>query len=106
MGISRSTNKKTEEVKPLDLTISVTRAKDFTKDDQEGCTIAFDMIVNDVTIYGCYYREGKDKKGNDYSLVSFPSKKSGEKYFNHAYVRLSPEQVEEIGKQIEKVLEA
>lgn len=104
MGISK--NKKAEKPEALDLTFNVRRAKDFTKDGQDGCCIGFDMDVNNVTIYGCFYREGHTKKGDEYALVSFPSQKSGDKYYNHAYVRLSDEQIEEIAKQIEKVLEA
>ena len=59
-----------------------------------------------VRVSGCFYREGHTKKGDEYALVSFPSQKSGDTYYKHAYVRLSDEQIDEIAKQIEKVLEA
>ena len=105
MAVSR--NKKTEEKaeQAQVLAIEVLRAHDLTKDDQEGCNIAVDLKINGVTIYGCFYREGKDKKGNDYSMVSFPSHQGKDgKYYNYAYVKLTDEDVEKISKDIEKLL--
>lgn len=92
--------KKKEETKEQALEIKVARAKDFSKDDKT--TIAFDMVVNGVTIYGCYYREGT-KNGKDYAMVAFPSRKDdkSDKYYNHAYVKLSDDDVENIASQIE-----
>lgn len=85
------------------LTIEVTRAKDFSKDNNTA--IAFDMKVNGVTIYNCWYREGKKKDGADYTMVSFPSRKAeGDKYYNHAYVKLSDADIDNISKQIETLL--
>lgn len=105
MAVSR--NKKTENKaeQAQALTIEVLRAHDLTKDDQEGCNIAVDLKINGVTIYGCFYREGKDKKGNDYSMISFPSHKGNDgKYYNYAYVKLTDEDVEKISGDIEKLL--
>lgn len=105
MAVSR--NKKTEEKaeQAQALAIEVLRAHDLTKDDQEGCNIAVDLKINGVTIYGCFYREGKDKKGNDYSMVSFPSHQGKDgKYYNYTYVKLTDEDVEKISKDIEKIL--
>lgn len=104
MAINKKAGAAKAEKKAADLTIEVTRAKDFSKD--EGTTIAFDMKVNGVQIYGCWYREGVDKKGNDYTLVSFPSRKdeSSGKYYNYAYVELSDDQKDDIAKQIEALL--
>ena len=105
MAVSR--NKKTEEKaeQAQALAIEVLRAHDLTKDDQEGCNIAVDLKINGVTVYGCFYREGKDKKGNDYSMVSFPSHQGKDgKYYNYAYVKLTDEDVEKISKDIEKLL--
>lgn len=105
MAVSR--NKKTEEKaeQAQALVIEVLRAHDLTKDDQEGCNIAVDLKINGVTIYGCFYREGKDKKGNDYQMVSFPSHQGKDgKYYNYAYVKLTDEDVEKISKDIEKLL--
>ena len=105
MAVSR--NKKTEEKaeQVQALAIEVLRAHDLTKDDQEGCNIAVDLKINGVTIYGCFYREGKDKNGKDYQMVSFPSHQGKDgKYYNYAYVKLTDEDVEKISKDIEKLL--
>lgn len=105
MAVSR--NKKTEEKteQAQALVIEVLRAHDLTKDDQEGCNIAVDLKINGVTIYGCFYREGKDKNGKDYSMISFPSHKGNDgKYYNYAYVKLTDEDVEKISGDIEKLL--
>ena len=92
--------KKEEVTEQQTLEIKVTRAKDFSKDDNTA--IAFDMVVNGVTIYGCYYREGT-KNGKDYAMVAFPSRKDDKtgKYYNHACVKLSDADVENIASQIE-----
>ena len=105
MAVSR--NKKTEEKaeQAQALVIEVLRAHDLTKDDQEGCNIAVDLKINGVTIYGCFYREGKDKNDKDYQMVSFPSHQGKDgKYYNYAYVKLTDEDVEKISKDIEKLL--
>ena len=96
-------DKTTETKKETQLTIRVTRANDFTKDGKT--SIAFDMEVNGVTIYGCWYREG-EKDGKEWSMVNFPSiqdEKTG-KYYSHAYVKLTQDQVDEIAKQLENLL--
>lgn len=94
---------KAEAEKTADLTIEVSRVKDLA--DEKGTCIAFDMQVNGVTIYGCYYREGKQKDGKDYSMVAFPSRKVADgKYYKHAYVKLSDADVDNISKQIEALL--
>lgn len=94
---------KAEAEKSAALSIEVKSAKDFSK--EEGTAISFTMVVNGVTIYNCWYREGKKKDGSDYSMVSFPSRKAenGE-YYNHAWVKLSDEDVDNISKQIEALL--
>lgn len=103
-----SNKKKTEEPKEqAALTWEIKRAKDLTKEGADGCTIGFDAVFNGITVYGCFYREGKGKNGKDYQMISFPSHKGGDgKYYNYAYVSLSDEQVDAISKDIEKVLEA
>lgn len=108
MAVNR--NKKAEESKNVEqaqeLALEVLRAKDFTKDGEDGCQITFDLKVNGiVTIYGCWYREGKDKTGKDYQMVSFPSQKGKDgKYYNHAYLKLQQSDVYFISKEIEKLL--
>lgn len=106
---SKKTEKSAEQAQAQAqaLTIEVLRAKDFTKDDakENECSIVFDMKVNGVTIYGCWYRTGSDKKGEDYEMVSFPSQKGKDgKYYNHAYVQLQQSDIDFISSEIEKLL--
>ena len=104
---SKKTEKSAEQTQAQALTIEVLRAKDFTKDDakENECSIVFDMKVNGVTIYGCWYRTGSDKKGEDYEMVSFPSQKGKDgKYYNHAYVQLQQSDIDFISSEIEKLL--
>ena len=104
---SKKTEKSAEQAQAQALTIEVLRAKDFTKDDakENECSIVFDMKVNGVTIYGCWYRTGSDKKGEDYEMVSFPSQKGKDgKYYNHAYVQLQQSDIDFISFEIEKML--
>ena len=104
---SKKTEKPAEQAQAQALTIEVLRAKDFTKDDakENECSIVFDMKVNGVTIYGCWYRTGSDKKGEDYEMVSFPAQKGKDgKYYNHAYVQLQQSDIDFISSEIEKML--
>lgn len=105
MAIKKNSKKEaeTKEVKQLEITVK--RAKDFS--DDEKTSIAIDLEVNGVTIYNCWYREGKKKDGSDYSMVAFPSRedpKNKGKYYNHAYVKLSEEDIENIAAQIEQLI--
>ena len=105
MAIKKNSKKEaeTKEVKQLEITVK--RAKVFS--DDEKTSIAIDLEVNGVTIYNCWYREGKKKDGTDYSMVAFPSRedpKNKGKYYNHAYVKLSEEDVENIAGQIEQLI--
>lgn len=80
--------------------VKVTRAKEF----KEG-QVVFDMIVNGITIYSCWYREGKDKNGKDYTIVSFPSQKaSNGKYYNHCWFKIEDSLKEEIVAQLQKLV--
>lgn len=90
--------KKKEAEKAIDHEIKVTRAKELEN------VIMFDMKVNDVTIYGCSYKVLTRKdNGEEFGKVGFPSTKSGETWYNHAFVKLSPADVETIEKQLEKL---
>lgn len=95
MALSKT---KTEEKKVINHEIEVTRAKELEN------VIMFDMKVNDVTIYGCSYRVLTRKDtGEEFGKVGFPSKKSGDIYYNHAFVKLSSADIENIEKQLEKL---
>jgi len=99
--------KKTEETKVEEaqaLVIEVLRAKDFTKEGED-CSISVDLKINGVTIYGCWYREGKNKKGEDYQMISFPSHQGKDgKYYNYVYVKLQQSDIDFICKELEKLL--
>lgn len=90
-----------KEETPKDHEIEVTRATAFKNGN-----IGFDMLVNDVKIYGCIYVQGKNKKGEDYAFVSFPSRKADDgNYYNHAYVKLSEKDEDTIEKALEAMVE-
>lgn len=67
-------------------------------------TFAFDMMVNGIKIYSCWYRQGV-KNGKEWSMISFPSQKGAdEKYYNHVFFPISDELKAAIEKQIESLL--
>ena len=104
MAIKKNTKKseETKEVKQLEITVK--RAKDFS--DDEKTSIAVDLEVNGVTIYNCWYREGLKKDGTEYAMIAFPSRKDEktDKYYNHAYVQFSKEDIANIAEQIEQLI--
>ena len=74
--------------------IVVKRAKEFD------WGISFDMIVNDVTIYGCKLITNK----KDETFVAFPQRQGTDgKYYKYAFVNLSEEEEKDIIAQIEKM---
>ena len=79
----------------------VTRAKEVNEN-----TVVFEMIVNGVTIYGCWYREGEDQNGKDYTMISFPSQKSDKdgKYYNHCWFKIEDDVKEDIIAQLQKMV--
>lgn len=98
MAINKKANKETK--KPVNHEIEITRAKEF-----DDC-ISFDMIVNDITVYGCRYRTYTDKKsGEERNFIAFPSYKgkNGE-YYSHVYFPVSDDDLTAIEKGIEAVL--
>lgn len=85
-------------------TVNVTRAKDFTKDGGK-TVIGFDMTVNGIQIYGCWYRVATNKQGEDFASVSFPSHKGADdKYYNYAWFNISETVLTAIEKQIEALI--
>lgn len=91
--------KKNEEKKIENHEIEVTRAHAL----DNGVTM-FDAVINGVTIYGMNYRILQYKDGSgEFGKVGFPSKKQGDKYYNHAFVKFTDEDIEEIDKQIDKL---
>lgn len=79
--------------------VEVKRAKQFESGD-----IAFDMLVNGISIYNCTYKSG-EKDGREYAFVSFPSRKGkDDKYYSHVYFKIDDDLLHEIESQIEKLL--
>lgn len=67
---------------------------------QNGTMVVADIIVNDVTIYGC--RVVESQKGD---FLAFPSHKGKDgNYYNYAYVRLSDEEQKKVLADIEKMI--
>ena len=94
MALSKKKETTTETIK--DHEIKITRVKELEN------VIMFDMIVNDVTIYGCSYKVLTRKdNGEEFGKVGFPSKKQGDTWYNQAFVKLSNVDVENIEKQLE-----
>ena len=95
----KGSTKKTEEPKAI-YDVKVTRAKEF-----DGGAVTFDMIVNGVQLYGCWYREGQDKNGKDYEMISFPSQKGKDgKYYNHCWFKVDDDTKADIIDQLQKLV--
>ena len=91
--------KKDAETKET-LKIEVTRAKELPD------VVMFDMTVNGVTIYGCSYKTFERKDGSgEFAKIDFPSRKGNDgKYYKHAYVKLSAEDVTTIEEQLNALI--
>ena len=89
----------------VDYVVNVLRAKDLTEKSKLDANVAFDMEVNDIKIYGCWLKEGSDKDGKEYSLISLPSKKGKDgNYYSVVWFPISKELTKEIREQIVKML--
>lgn len=87
---------KKPEKKSAVTSMEVTRAMAF-----ENGGVVFDIIINGVSIYNCRVVEGKNG-----DFISFPSHKGKDnKYYSHAYIKLTDEDQAEIISQVEKMLE-
>lgn len=81
--------------------IKVLRAKQFDN------AIAFDVRINGVSIYGCWYRtyEDRNKPGEEVGFVSFPSRKGNDgKWYSHAFIKIEKDAMEVLEKQLEEAL--
>lgn len=79
--------------------VKVTRAKEF-----DNGNVTFDMVVNGVTVYGCWYREG-EKDGKEYQMISFPSQKGKDgKYYSHAWFKIEDDVKSDIIAQLQKLV--
>lgn len=92
------TKKKEATAEIVNHEIKVTRVKELDN------VIMFDMVVNDVSIYGCSYKVlTNHETKEEFGKVGFPSKKSGDTWYNQAYVKLSAADMENIEKQLESM---
>ena len=92
----KGSQKKTLETK-RDFECVVTRAKEV----KEG-TVAFDMEVNGVKIYGCWYKEGTNK---EYQIVNLPQEKGKDgEYYSIVWFPMSKEVREDIIDQLQKLV--
>lgn len=92
------TKKETAENVTFD--IKVTRVKEIKEN-----TYAFDMVVNGITIYGCYLNEGINASGEEYSVINFPASKGKDnKFYNHVYFKIDEKLHDEICEKIGALL--
>ena len=92
-GSTKKETKNTYDVK-------VTRAKEM-----DNGNVTFDMVVNGVTIYGCWYLEGTSKNGKDYQMISFPSQKGKDgKYYSHAWFKIEDDVKDDIIAQLQELV--
>lgn len=78
----------------------VTRANEV----REG-NVVFDMVVNGITIYSCWYIEGTNKKGEPYQIISFPSQKfDNGKYYSHCWFKIEDDVKADIIDQLQKLV--
>lgn len=95
----KGSTKKTQETK-RNFECFVTRAKEV----KEG-TVAFDMEVNGVKIYGCWYKEGTNKDGKEYQIVNLPQEKGKDgEYYSIAWFPMSKKVKEDIIDQLQKLV--
>lgn len=67
-------------------------------------TFAFDMTVNGIKIFGCFYRQGI-KDGKEWSMITFPSHKGNNgKYYNYVMFPITKELQAEIERQMTSLL--
>ena len=91
--------------KRVEYVVNVLRAKDFTEKANIDTNVAFDMEVNGIKIYGCWFKEGTSKDGKDYSVISLPSQKGKDGiYYSVAWFPISKELTKEIRDQIVNIL--
>lgn len=92
--------KEEKQVTDLQYSVRVFRASCYTEN-----SFAFDMEVNGIKIYGCWYKQGKSKTGNDYAFVDFPARKGKDgNYYNVVFFPISKELQQDIARQIESLL--
>lgn len=91
--------KKNSEAKETAYVIKVLQAKEFNG------SYAFDMNVNGINIYNCWFKTFTRKDGSEFDSVSFPSHKGNDgKYYSYAWFKLTDEMISDIANQISSLL--
>lgn len=101
MALSRGkkSEQEQEEIKDHDIKV------EHVRDTKYG--VFFDLCINGVAIYGCSWIEGQKKDGTEYRFISFPSHKGkDDKYYNHAYVKLSDNDIDSIEKTLQDSIDS
>ncbi len=89
-----------ENKKACEYDVKVVRAKEF-----DGGSVSFDLVVNGINIYGLWYREYTNKKGEEGNLISFPSRKGNDdKYYNHCWFPIDNDIKADIIDQLVKLV--
>lgn len=84
----------------VEYSVEVIKAKEV----KDGIII-FDMEVNGIKIYSCWYNEYKTKDGKDGIMLSFPSYKGSDgNYYNYVWFPISADLKANIIAQIEKLV--
>ena len=74
------------------------------KEVKEG-VVSFDMTINGITIYGCWYKECTGKDGKEYQIISFPQEKGADgKYYNKVWFPISNELKEVIITMLQELV--
>lgn len=106
----KTTAKKTEAKETKDTkkfkvnSLTVLRAKQLKSSGKVSQTIAFDMEVNGIKIYGCYYLAG-EKKGKEWSMIKLPEHKgSDDNYYSIVWFPISNDFVELVEEQLNELV--
>lgn len=98
----KKTNKDAEK---HEYEVKVLRAKELKASGKVSTNVGFDMEVNGIKIYGCYYKEGKKDDGKQWSLITLPQTKANDgEYYSIVWFPINKELTEEIVDQIGKLL--
>lgn len=92
----KNETKNTEEKKTIKVdSFKVTRAHEF-----ENKNVAFDLELNGVNYYGLTV-----VKGRNGDFISFPQRKSGERYYSYYWIPFSDEDAEKIMDEVYNALD-
>lgn len=77
----------------------------YTRQGSKEGTVAFDMEVNGLKVYGCWYKEGTNKDGKEYQIINLPQEKGKDgEYYSIVWFPMSKEVHENIIDQLQKLV--